>query len=97
MCEREALALLAAHRDRDPSTTYPAATNRGDKPVNREPCAECGAPMYDDEEVCQECGAPHPGFCAEGYGPEDFEDEDQRLDDPRHGQAAGLNRERNRG
>ena len=59
-------------------------------------CADCGDVLGPDELVCQSCGAPTPGFCAEGYDPEDFDDEDQRLDDPRHGQAAGLNRD-NRG
>ena len=64
-----------------------------------EKCPDCGSPMFEDELVCCECGCPRPGFCAEGYDPEEFDenwDEDQYLDDPRRGQAAGLNRD-NRG
>jgi hypothetical protein len=37
---------------------------------------------------CRDCDAERPSECALSQPADD----DQRLDDPRHGQAAGLNR-----
>lgn len=65
-------------------------------------CPECGT--FAAETVCHVCKVPRPGFCAEAFELEDDErgapgfdideEEDHRLDDPRHGQAADLNRGR---
>ena len=61
-------------------------------------CAECGA--VGRFTICRVCSTPTPeaaeilGMAADWYdGRLPERDEDERLDDPRHGQAAGINRD----
>lgn len=54
-------------------------------------CDLCGRPTDFDERTCYRCAS---GLYGDEDEPDHHRNEDERLDDPRHGQANELNRRR---